>query len=127
MSQIQILRLRNGEDIIANVTQFSSNGNFGVSDPMHVHIDYKDKQSNLVLAHWLPVQLIKSNNVVIKQDEVLSEMEPSDEFTEYYSNAVEKIHGAIKARNAVNEMDDNQVLEVMEALNEMNQTGGLLH
>ena len=127
MNQVQILRLRNGEDIIANVEIYSANGNFGVSNPMHVSVDYAGNQSNLVLSHWLPVQLIKFNQTVIKQDAVIAQVEPNDEFAEYYTNAVEKIQNALRAKSLVNDMDDNQVLEVMEALKELSSSGGLLH
>ena len=121
MNELQILRLKNGEDIIGSVQQYSSNGNFEITEPMHVHVEFRGKQSNLVMAHWLPVQLIKKNQTVIKQEEVIAQFEPNTEFAEYYVSTVQKIHDALKAKELADNMNDEEFMEVMDALDEISK------
>ena len=120
---IQILRLKNGEDIIGNVVTFSDD--YEIQEPMSVSIEYRGNQSGLVMNHWLPVQLIKRNEITIKNIDVLCVLEPADEFTEYYMNTVEKIHDLLEARNLVDSLDDDEVNNIMDALDE--QYGNTLH
>jgi tRNA 2-selenouridine synthase SelU len=126
MNTLQILRLKNGEDIIGSVQQFSANGNFEIVEPMIVELQFRGNQSNLVMAHWLPVQLINKNQTVIGGDEVLATFEPSKDFAEYYVNTVQRIHDVIKQKELASHMDDmsdEEMMEVMNALeNISNQT-----
>jgi hypothetical protein len=122
MNQIQILRLKNGEDIIGNVQEYA-NGNFGISEPMQVHMEFRGNSQNLVMAHWLPVQLIKDNQTNINNAEVLAKFEPNQDFAEYYVNTVQKIQDALKAKQLANTMNDDEIMEVMNALEDIsNQT-----
>ena len=55
----QIIKLQNGEDLIANVTL---NGvNYILEEPMEFAIDERSRESGLIMRHWLPVQLLKKN------------------------------------------------------------------
>ena len=62
MNTIKIVRLKNGEDIIGNLSD-NTNGDYEISEPMSVSLVQKGHESGLVMSHWLPVQLIKKNEI----------------------------------------------------------------
>lgn len=123
MENIKIVRLKNGEDIVGQI--ISSSDSYDVIEPMTVGVEYRGKEAGLVMRHWLPVQLVKKNEITIKHDDVLCILEPADDFVEYYTNTVEKIHDLLKARNLVDSLDDEEVNNIMDALEE--QYGNTLH
>ena len=125
MDNIKIVRLKNGEDIVGQL--FDVEDSYDVIEPMTVDVEYRGKEAGLVMRHYLPVQLVKYNEVTIKQSDVLCIMEPSADFAEYYVNTVEKVHDLLKARNLVDELDDDEVNDIMDALDELQQNGNTLH
>ena len=59
-------------------------------------------------------------------------MEPTEEFSEYYNATVEKINKVLKKQkeievNDIIETTDDEFEELMEAFNEMEQDGHILH
>lgn len=125
MNNIKIVRLKNGEDIVGQINNVDDS--YDVIEPMTVDVEYRGKEPGLVMRHWLPVQLVKHNEINIKQSDVLCVLEPSDDFVEYYVHTVEKIHDLLKARNLVDELDDDEVNDIMDALDELQQDGNTLH
>ena len=124
---IRIVRLQNGEDIIGNMTTLYDIGKYTVEEPMTVDIDYRNKEAGLIMHHWLPVQLIQKNEITLDVKDVLGILEPNDEFCEYYLHTVEKIKELMAAKDVVDSMEDEEIEEVMDALEEMKQHGNLLH
>ena len=125
MDNIKIVRLKNGEDIVGQITNVDDA--YDVIEPMTVDVEYRGKEPGLVMRHWLPIQLVKYNEITIKQTDVLCVLEPSEDFAEYYMNTVEKVHDLLKARNLVDELDDDEVNDIMDALDELQQDGNTLH
>lgn len=123
---IRIVRLQNGEDIIGSVVDLDY-GQYNISEPMSVDIDYRQKSAGLVMNHWLPVQLIKKNEITINTKDVLCLLEPNDEFVEYYMNTVEKIKDLLAAKNLVDGLNDDELEDVMYAFEELEQDGTTLH
>jgi len=126
MDNIKIIKLQNGEDIIGTVT---ANGDhyYDVQEPMAFHIDYRGNHSGLVMNHWLPVQLLKKNSIQLKTQDVLSVLEPDDEFCEYYLTTVEKIKELLKAKKLVDSMEDEEINDIMDAYEELQIDGNTLH
>jgi hypothetical protein len=128
MENIKIIRLKNGEDIVGQV--INSSGiidSYDVIEPMTVDIDYRGKEAGLIMNHWLPVQLVKTNEAVISKSDILCFVEPTDAFCEYYTNTVEKIHDLLKAKNLVDELSDDELNDVMDAFEELKSDGFRLH
>ena len=115
MNTIKIVRLKNGEDIIGNLSD-NTDGDYEISEPMSVSLVQKGHESGLVMSHWLPVQLIKKNEIKISPCDVLTMFEPNDEFAEYYMNTVEKINDLLKAKNLADSMTDEEIEDIMDAL-----------
>jgi len=114
MNTIKIVRLKNGEDIIGNLNLI--NDEYEIMEPMSVNVVMKGQESGLVMSHWLPVQLIKKNEIKINSRDVLTVIEPNDEFAEYYTNTVEKIKQLLKAKNTADEMTDEEIEDIMDAM-----------
>jgi SAM-dependent MidA family methyltransferase len=115
MNTIKIVRLKNGEDIIGNLSD-NTNGDYEISEPMSVSLVQKGHESGLVMSHWLPVQLIKKNEIKINSRDVLTMFEPNEEFAEYYTNTVEKIKNLLKAKNVADSMTDEEIEDIMDAM-----------
>ena len=111
---IQILRLKNGEDIIGEV--FTDTGDYEIQQPMSVSVEYHGKESGLVMQHWLPVQLIDRNQTVIKKEDVLTTFIPNKEFSEYYESTIERMERLLKVKKEVDAMSDEEISEIMEDL-----------
>ena len=123
---IKIVRLQNGEDIMGNVTSLDV-GKFNVTEPMSVELEYRGKEAGLMMHHWLPVQLIKKNEITLEQKDILCVLEPNEEFTEYYLNTVEKIKELLAAKNLVNDLEEGEIDDIMEAYEELKTHGDTLH
>ena len=119
MSKVMILRLLNGEDIIGTVTHFE-NG-LHVTEPMSFFVNYRNNEPNgvLQLSHWLPVQMIKSNETVIKHNDILAVMDPDEHFMEYYSNAVTRVQNVLDNQEDQEGLDEQQINEIFESMNNL--------
>lgn len=123
---IQIIKLHNGDNLIANVKL--ENENYTLEEPMEFTVDQRGGATgSLVMRHWLPVQLVKKNEIIIKTKDVLSILEPDEEFSEYYLHTVERIKNLIDAKNSVKTMSEQELKQVLEALVNDNDDDRILH
>ena len=89
MEAVKLIRLKSGEDIIAYIEQVDKL-NFVVREPMVV-LTKQDNRTNkhiIMMDHWLPVPLIRHNEAFITEGEIVTMLEPTSDFSEYYENAV---------------------------------------
>jgi hypothetical protein len=124
----QIIKLQNGTDLIANVAMNSAE-EYVLEEPMEFNIDFRGRggESGLVMRHWLPVQLLKKNSISIKSKDVLSVMEPEDEFCEYYLNTVYKIKELLRAKSLVDDMDDDEIQDMLDDFEDLSNDGDTIH
>jgi len=122
--EVKILRLVTGEDIICNYYKVSADS-YVVTDPMMLIVKFKGRNSSVIMEHWLPVEVIKSNEVLINPRDVITFIEPKESLSEYYTNLVEKLHRTIEKRNQIENMDLDEMIDIMEALEE--SQGQILH
>ena len=110
MEAIKILRLKSGEDIIAYLEQVDKL-NFIVREPMVVLLksDARSGKQIIMMDHWLPAPLIQNNEAFITENEIVTILEPTSEFSEYFEGAVDAIK---KAKSTGEEMSnpDNEVM-----------------
>jgi hypothetical protein len=121
---IKIVRLKNGEDIIGSLTSLPID-DIQITEPMTVSVINRGQENGLVMSHWLPVQLIKKNEITIKSCDVLTIFEPNEEFAEYYVHTVEKIKSLMKAKEITDELSDDEIEDIMDALDD--SEGQVLH
>jgi hypothetical protein len=123
----QIIKLQNGTDLIANVAMNNAE-EYVLEEPMEFNIDIRGRgESGLIMRHWLPVQLLKKNSISIKTKDVLSVMEPEDEFCEYYLHTVYKIKELLKAKSLVDDMDDDEIQEMIDEFEDLRNDGDTIH
>ena len=88
-SQIKIVRLQSGEDIIADCTAIEDSDTVLLNRPMHIVFKrVSTGKSVMMMMPWLPIELIKENSAIIYEADILTVIDPKDDLIEYYSNAV---------------------------------------
>lgn len=115
MNQIRMLRLKTGEDIIGTVLDDGA-GLYHIREPMEVSIEYKGKQTGIVMSYWLPVQIVKYNAASLKYNDILTIIDPNDALVEYYETTVEKFHEILKAKEMADAMTDEEMSEAFESI-----------
>lgn len=111
MESINILRLKTGEDIICYMEHYG-NDEVIVREPMMVMVrmDYKTGKQTIGMDHWLPISLLKYNEVALKMSDVIAVMTPTAEFTEYYENAVAVVNKFKNSKEEEPTSSDDDVL-----------------
>jgi hypothetical protein len=125
MDNIKIVRLKNGEDIIGQLT--ANGSSYDVSEPMSVDLDFRGRETGLVMRHWLPVQLIKKNEISLEKQDILCVIEPADDFTEYYVNTIIKVQELLKAKNLVDSLSDEEIDDMIHEFEELQNNGNTIH
>jgi hypothetical protein len=85
---VRIVRLQNGEDIIAG---YSGNTNTNVvvlDNPMHLIFKRTSQGTVMMMLPWLPIELIKDNIATVLSGDILTIVEPKDDLKEYYHNVI---------------------------------------
>jgi len=127
---IKVVKLITGEDLISsvdddNISNLIPNPYYVLEDPMIFHVDYRNN-SSLVMQHYLPVQLIKENKIIIKEKDVLAIIEADEEFIEYYLHTIEKIKRLLKVKEDVSNMTDEEISHLINEFEiEINESGTL--
>ena len=127
---IKVVKLITGEDLISsvnddNISNLILNPYYVLEDPMIFHVDYRNN-SSLVMQHYLPVQLIKENKIIIKEKDVLAIIEADEEFIEYYLHTIEKIKRLLKVKEDVSNMTDEEISHLINEFEiEINESGTL--
>jgi len=128
MNNVKLIRLHNGDDIIA--TYEIKEDTVIVSEPMLVQMHLQGNHMGLVLQHWLPIQIIKSNQTTISIKDILCFIESNDDLVEYYLNSVEKIKSLFSARESLDNQEMEDIEDEMEsislAMEELNEDTGLV-
>ena len=122
--EVKILRLVTGEDIICNYYKVSSDS-YVITDPMMLIVKFKGRNSSVIMEHWLPVEVIKNNEVLINPRDVITMFDPKESLAEYYINLVDKLHRTIEKRKQIENLDLDEMVDIMEALEE--SQGETLH
>jgi hypothetical protein len=89
MEQVKLIRLKTGEDIISYIETYDA-GTVILRSPMVVIVKMNMRTENqtVLMDHWLPITVIKENEAIIDASEILTMIDPTSEFSEYYVNAV---------------------------------------
>jgi len=108
---IRIIRLQNGEDIMANIVQDEDNDTVMLDNPMHIIFKRMPTgQIVLMMLPWLPIEIIKENNAIIDTADILTIIEPKDDLVRHYDNVVTEAHGKMienKDRMRMNAMENS--------------------
>lgn len=113
---IRILRLKTGDDIIAEID--GNSDVYYVNSPMLIWMDQNQKTPKLCMDHWLPVQVVEENSVVLRTEDVLTEFYPNEQLEEYYINTVKEFNSVLDAKEMADRMSDEELIDTILAMQE---------
>lgn len=122
---IKIIRLKNGDDVIASVTMLDNKVN--LKNPMIFAFvgQPNTNRQYLSMNFWLPISVIKVNEIEIWDNDILAVYEPDDKFTEYYNNIIVETY-SINPFDEYNPVSDNKVnSSVLLELKKANATNSI--
>ena len=93
---IKIVRLTSGEDLITGLIE--ADGTYYLKSPMVFILKDTGRTFALLLQNWLPVQIMKMNESVLKSKDVLFVAEPEENFSQYYLDQVQEMEEEIQAK-----------------------------
>ena len=108
-TNIKIVRLQSGEDIIANYFVDDENGTIMLDNPMHIIFKRNNNgQTVMMMMPWLPVEIIKQNHAIIDMADILTIIDPKENLITHYGNTVIEIMERISAKEMEEELDDGE-------------------
>ena len=88
-TNIKIVRLQSGEDVICNYYADDENGVVLLADPMHLIFKRMPTgRTVMMMMPWLPIEIIKDNSAIVYDSDILTIIEPKDELIHYYNKNV---------------------------------------
>lgn len=117
IEEIKVLRLKTGDDVIGYVSDIDDN-RIHIRSPMLIDImtDYKSAKQSFVIQSWLPHQLIKTNETTLWSIDILTILEPTETFIDYYTDMVTKIERYNALAEIMEHLEDEE--EISEAMEE---------
>jgi len=117
--EIKMLRLNNGEDIMGLVLLDDKHRYASIENPMRVVLKrIADKgQTMLLMAPWLPVEILEDNFATIEYSHILTIVEPKASLAEYYKNTVIQYNETIQhdLMEETEDMEfDNEEFDILE-------------
>ena len=91
MHNVKIIRMQTGEDIMASMVGEEEEETVLLEDPMRlIFRRMPTGQTVMMMMPWLPVELIKDNNALVYNSDIVTIVEPKESMIEYYENLVIK-------------------------------------
>jgi len=91
MHNVKIIRMQTGEDIMASMIGEEEAETVLLEDPMRlIYRRMPTGQTVLMMMPWLPVELIKDNNALIYNSDIVTIIDPKESMVQYYDNLVMK-------------------------------------
>ena len=88
-NNIKIVRLQSGEDIMADILQDEENDTIMLDNPMQVIFKrIPTGQTVMMMAPWLPIEIIKENSAIVYSSDILTIIEPKEDLVDYYGTVV---------------------------------------
>jgi hypothetical protein len=121
MHNVKIIRMQTGEDVMASMIGEEEEETVLLADPMRlIYRRMPTGQTVLMMMPWLPVELIKDNNALVYNSDIVTIVDPKESMIEYYENLViktmlemEKTEGMIE-QLLKDQQEDSEVEEESE-------------
>ena len=119
-NNIRIIRLKDNNDIIANM---DFREDFVILyDPLLMHVEHlRGSKGQLVLLNYLPHSLITENIATIDVKDILLTMNPNLEMVEHYLDTVEKSK-ALQVK-VMEDLTDEEMSNMVEVMEEISKSG----
>lgn len=116
---VQIIRFKDGLDVICNVNEMLHE--IEISCPMVFEV----RNTNLILQQWLPLPVMKGDSVTVHKDEILCTMDPNDEFAEYYTETIRKMKESVTKMKPSEE--EEKIKTMLDTLSELEGSKAVKH
>jgi hypothetical protein len=109
-TNIKIVRLQSGEDVMADCIEDTEQGTFLLENPMHIIFKrVSTGQTVMMMMPWLPIELIKENSAIIYDSDILTIIDPKEDLINYYGQVVISAQESIEnSENIFGEDDDEE-------------------
>ena len=88
-TNIKIIRLQSGEDVMADCIEDTEQGTVLLENPMHIIFKrVSTGQTVMMMMPWLPIELIKENSAIIYDSDILTIIDPKEDLINYYGQIV---------------------------------------
>lgn len=124
MDNVKIIRLQTGEDIIAAYKEEDGEGIVLIGNPMSLMFKrLPTGKAVMLMAPWLPTELIESNSTWLYSNDILAVMQPKSYLVDYYNKSVREMEIEMLAsgkdvEDALSELDSLDDLQVDETEDE---------
>lgn len=122
-NNVKLIRLQSGEDIIAGVTESDEGEVVTLASPMVVIFKrLPTGKAVMMMAPWLPIELIKHNAASVYTSDILTIVDPKSSMINYYTKAVheadellysEEVEDALNSGR--NDVGDEEFVESMSS------------
>lgn len=125
MDNIKIVRLQNGEDIIANYQEDDGEGTVLLTNPMSLMFKrLPTGKAVMMMCPWLPLELIDNVSAKLFVQDILSVFQPREKIIGHYNNTVIEVEKDIlmndtEMENYDEEGDYEEDQEEQEELQEL--------
>jgi hypothetical protein len=125
---IKIFRLNCGDDIIAKVQ--NKENKYKLIHPILFMLRNDNKTGNQVvnMSFWLPVSLMDKNEAIIDVRDILTVVDPSADFAEYYLGAVESINSSITSFKSEDDesLTEENMMSILDSMS-VGNNNNLIH
>ena len=112
MNEIKIIRLNSGEDIIAEFSCDKRKKTVQLNNPMHIVFKRTPSGSIMMIFPWLPIELLKDNNALIKMSDILTVVDPKEDLIVHYHKLIKQAEETLLRQpdiiNQFEEMEDDE-------------------
>jgi hypothetical protein len=112
-TNIKIIRLQSGEDVMADCIEDTEQGTVLLENPMHIIFKrIPTGQTVMMMMPWLPIELIKENSAIIYDSDILTIIDPKEDLINYYGQIVISAQERMEnSENIFGEDDDEEEVE----------------
>jgi hypothetical protein len=112
-TNIKIVRLQSGEDVMADCIEDTEQGTVLLENPMHIIFKrVSTGQTVMMMMPWLPIELIKENSAIIYDSDILTIIDPKEDLINYYGQIVISAQERMEnSENIFGEDDDEEEVE----------------
>jgi hypothetical protein len=120
---VKVIRLTTGEDVVGTcVFDYTPDeGNVLIQNPMLVMFNRLKSRGNsvLLMAPWLPAEILEENMVLITYENILTIMNPKPEFIEYYQHYANKFNQHTEQKELIDSLDNLSEDELEDEIDEL--------
>lgn len=89
---VRIIRLQSGDDLIADYEEKEGDGMVYLKNPMTLFFKrLPTGKAMLLMAPWMPIELIESNGTWVYAQDILTVMQPKTSLINYYNKSVDEM------------------------------------